>query len=136
MSIINSVIQTKRSQELVGQIIPILVCWAKYGLTNKTYGDLIHALGYTRYSGIGDQLGNVETVMRELRKMTGEDVPTLNALVKKNGIPSDGFGFVYPNYNGLTLSEKLVFVAGINEKALNYQKWDWVLINLDYNPQR
>ena len=136
MSIINSVIHTKRSQELVGQIIPILVCWAKYGLTNKTYGDLIHALGYTRYSGIGDQLGNVETVMRELRKMTGEDVPTLNALVKKNGIPSDGFGFVYPNYNGLTLSEKLVFVAGINEKALNYQKWDWVLDQLGLQPSK
>ena len=54
MNIINSVIHTKRSQELVSQIIPILVGWAKYGLTNKTYGDLIHALGYTRYSGIGD----------------------------------------------------------------------------------
>ena len=88
MNIINSVIHTKRSQELVSQTIPILVGWAKYGLPNKTYGDLIHALGYTRYSGIGDQLGNVETVLRELRKMTGEDVPTLNALVKKNGIPS------------------------------------------------
>lgn len=127
MNIINSIIHTKRSQELVGQIIPILIGWAKHGLTNKTYGDLIHALGYTRYSGIGDQLGNVETVMRELRKMTGEEVPTLNALVKKNGIPSDGFDYVYPNYNNLTLPEKQVFVAGINEKALNYQKWDWVL---------
>lgn len=136
MNIIITVIHTKRSQELVGQIIPILVGWAKYGLTNKTYGDLIHALGYTRYSGIGDQLGNVETVMRELRKMTGEDVPTLNALVKKNGIPSDGFVFVYPNYNGLTLSEKLVFVAGINEKALNYQKWDWVLDQLGLQPSK
>ena len=138
MNIINSIIHTKRSQELVGQIIPILVGWAKYGLTNKTYGDLIHALGYTRYSGIGDQLGNVETVMRELRKMTGEEVPTLNALVKtpKEGIPSDGFGFVYPNYNGLTLSEKLVFVAGINEKALNYQKWDWVLDQLGLQPSK
>ena len=138
MNIINSVIHTKRSQELVSQIIPILVGWAKYGLTNKTYGDLIHALGYTRYSGIGDQLGNVETVMRELRKMTGEDVPTLNALVKtpKEGIPSDGFDFVYPNYNGLTLSEKQVFVAGINEKALNYQKWDWVLDQLGLQPSK
>ena len=138
MNIINSVIHTKRSQELVSQIIPILVGWAKYGLTNKTYGDLIHALGYTRYSGIGDQLGNVETVLRELRKMTGEDVPTLNALVKthKEGIHSDGFDFVYPNYNGLTLSEKLVFVAGINEKALNYQKWDWVLDQLGLQPSK
>lgn len=73
MDIINSVIHTKRSQELVGQIIPILVGWAKFGITKKTYGDLIHALGYSRFSGIGDQLGNVETVMRELRRVTGED---------------------------------------------------------------
>lgn len=138
MNIINSVIHTKRSQELVSQIIPILVGWAKYGLTNKTYGDLIHALGYTRYSGIGNQLGNVETVMRELREMTGEDVPTLNALVKTpiDGIPSDGFDFVYPNYNGWTLSEKQVFVAGINEKALNYKKWDWVLDQLGLQPSK
>ena len=137
-NIISTVIHTKRSQELVGQIIPILVGWAKYGLSNKTYGDLIHALGYTRFAGIGEQLGNVEVVMRELRKMTGEDVPTLNALVKtpKDGIPSYGFDFVYPNYNGLTLSEKLVFVAGINEKALNYQKWDWVLEQLGLQPSK
>lgn len=136
MNIINAVIHTKRSQELVGQIIPILVGWAKYGLTNKTYGDLIQALGYTRFSGIGDQLGNVETVMRELRKRTGEDVPTLNALVMtpKEGIPSDGFDFVYPNYNGLSLSEKKVFVAGINEQAYKYEKWDWVLDQLGLQP--
>ena len=68
MNIINSVIHTKRSQELVSQIIPILVGWATYGLNNQTHGDLIHALGYTRYSGIRDQLGNVATVLRELRK--------------------------------------------------------------------
>lgn len=139
MDIINSVIHPKRSQELVGQIIPILVGWAKSGITNKTYGDLIHALGYTRFSGIGDQLGNVETVMRELRQVTGEDdVPTLNALVKtpKDGIPSDGFDFVYPNYKGLTIAEKQVFVAGINDKAQNYQKWDWVLDQLGLQPSK
>lgn len=138
MNIISTVIHTKRSQELVGQIIPILVGWAKYGLSNKTYGDLIHALGYTRYSGIGEQLGNVEIVMRELRKRTGEEVPTLNALVKtpKEGIPSDGFDFVYPNYNGLNLSEKQVFVAGINEQAYNYKKWDWVLDQLGLQPSK
>lgn len=122
MNIISSVIHTKRSQELVSQIIPILVGWAKYGLSNKTYGDLIHALGYTRYSGIGEQLGNVEIVMRELMKRTSEEVPTLNALVKtpKEGIPSDGFDFVYPNYKGLNLSEKQVFVASI--KSVKHNK--------------
>lgn len=135
-NIINSVIHTTRSQDLVRQIIPILVGWAKYGKTDKTYGDLLHALGYSHYSGIGTQLGNVEIVMRELRKETGEDIPTLNALVQKNGIPSGGFEFVYPNYNCLTLSEKQVFVAGINDSAVNYPKWNWVLDQLGLRPTK
>lgn len=137
-NIIDTVISTPRSREIVRTIIPILVSWAKLGLTNKTYGDIIHALGYTRYSGIGEQLGNVENVMRELRKVTGEDIPTLNALVKqpKTGIPAEGFDFVYPNYSKLTLSEQQVFVAGINEKALNYQRWDWVLNELGLKPAK
>ena len=135
-NIINSVIATQRSREIVSKIIPILVGWAKSKLIDKTYGELIHLLDYTRYSGIGMQLGNVETVMRELRRVSGEDVPTLNALLKrpKEGIPAYGFDFVYPNYNKLTPSEKKVFVAGINEKALNYQKWDWVLNELGLKP--
>ena len=135
-NIINSVIHTTRSQELVRQIIPILVGWAKYGKTDKTYGDLLHALGYSHYSGIGTQLGNVEIVMRELRKETGEDIPTLNALVQQDGIPSGGFEFVYPNYNSLTLSEKQVFVAGINDSAVNYPKWNWVLDQLGLQPTK
>lgn len=137
-NIIDSVISPNRSRELVRKIIPILVSWAKLGITNKTYGDIIHVLGYTRFSGIGDQLGYIENVMRELRKTTGEDIPTLNGLVKqpKTGIPSDGFEVVYPNYNNLTLPEKKVFVAGINEKVLNYQKWDWVLDQLGLQPSK
>ena len=79
MSIINSMIHTKRSQELVGQIIPILVGWAKYGLTNKTYGDLIHALGYTRYSAIGDQLGNVKEKLF-IKQLVDKSAPTPNGL--------------------------------------------------------
>lgn len=138
INIINSVIHTPRSQEIVRQMIPILVGWAKYRLTNKTYTDLLHALGYTHFSGIGTQLGNVETVIRELRRLTGEDIPTLNALVKrpKEGIPADGFDFVYPNYGKLTLSEKVVFVAGINDKTINYPKWDWVLNELGLKPKQ
>ena len=72
-NIIDSVIPQTRSRELVRQMIPILIRWAKQGQTDNTYGDMIHALGYTRYSGIGQQLGNIETVLRELRNRTGQD---------------------------------------------------------------
>lgn len=135
-NIINSVIHTTRSQELVRQIIPILVGWAKHGKTDKTYGDLIHALGYSRYSGIGDQLGNVENVLDKLRDVTGEDIPTLNALVQKNGIPSSGFKFVRSFYNSLTLQEKKSLVAGLNARAVNYTKWNWVLDQLGLQPTK
>lgn len=135
-NIINSVIHTTRSQELVRQIIPILVGWAKHGKTDKTYGDLIHALGYSRYSGIGDQLGNVEKVLDKLRDVTSEDIPTLNALVQKNGIPSAGFKFVRSFYNSLTLPEKKSLVAGLNARAVNYTKWNWVLDQLGLQPTK
>lgn len=136
-NIIDSVIHTTRSRELVRQIIPILVGWAKHGKTDKTYGDLIHALGYSRYSGIGDQLGNVEKVLDKLREVTGErDIPTLNALVQKNGIPSSGFKFVRSFYNSLTLQEKKSLVAGLNARAVNYTKWNWVLDQLGLQPTK
>lgn len=135
-NIIDSVIHTTRSRELVRQIIPILVGWAKHGKTDKTYGDLIHALGYYRYSGIGDQLGNVEKVLDKLRDVTGEDIPTLNALVQKNGIPSAGFKFVRSFYNSLTLPEKKSLVAGLNARAVNYTKWNWVLDQLGLQPTK
>lgn len=135
-NIINSVIHTTRSQELVRQIIPILVGWAKHGKTDKTYGELIHALGYSRYSGIGEQLGNVEKVLVKLREVTDEDIPTLNALVQKNGIPSAGFKFVRSFYNSLTLPEKKSLVAGLNARAVNYTKWNWVLDQLGLQPTK
>jgi len=137
-NIIDTVIPTNRSRELVRLMIPIMVRWAKLGLTDKTYTDMLHILGYSRYQGIGTQLGNVESVMRELKKQTGMDIPTLNALCKKPkiGIPSDGFDFVYPNYSSLTLSEQLIFVAGLNEKAVKYQYWDKVLDKLGLKPAK
>ena len=135
-NIIDSVIHTTRSRELVRQIIPILVGWAKHGKTDKIYGDLIHALGYSRYSGIGEQLGNVEKVLVKLRDVTGEDIPTLNALVQKNGIPSAGFKFVRSFYNSLTLPEKKSLVEGLNARAVNYTKWNWVLDQLGLQPTK
>lgn len=137
-NIIDSVIPQARSRELVRIAIPVLVRWAKLGVTDKTYGDLIKEVWHTNTSSyIGSLLGNIEVVMRELRNVTGkQDIPSLNALCKKPkvGIPSDGFDFVYPNYSKLSLPEKRVFVAGINNKAVEYKHWDWVLNELDLKP--
>lgn len=130
--IINNTISQPKSRELVSKIIPILIRWAKNGIVDHTYNDIIKELGYAKFSGIGKQLGYVDDVMRELGKQTRENIPTLNALCKNSqtGLPSKGFSYVYTTYDSMSKEEKLIFVAGLNEKAINYGRWDWVLDSL------
>lgn len=136
-NIIDRVIPQTRSREIVKQMIPVLIKWAKLGLTDKTYNDMNHALGYTKFSGIGHQLGNIDIVMKELEEETGvKDIPTLNALCKNSTtrLPSSGFSFVYKSYEDMTPKEKQIFVAGLNQKAIQYKHWDWVLKELGLSP--
>lgn len=137
-NIIDSVIPTKRSRELVRIAIPILIRWAKLGLTDKNYGDMIHALGYTRYSGIGLQLGYINDVINELSKVSGKKIPSLNNLCKdkKTKLPSDGFSYVYPTYHKMKPKEKVIFVRGLDAEACNYPNWDWVLDQLELQPAK
>jgi len=135
-NIIDDIIPQEKSRELVKMIIPILIRWAKQGLTNKTYDDLNNELGYIRYSGIGRQLGNIDDVFKRLGELTSEEIPTLNALVKSKstGLPSPGFSYVYTSYDDMSDDEKRLFVMGLNQKAFQYQHWDWVLSSLGLTP--
>ena len=138
-NIIDEVIPTTRTRELVRIAIPTLVSWAVNKQTKMTYDNLNRALGYDKSSSyIGKVLGWTADVIDELGNRTGEKIPTLNALCKKTstGIPSDGFSYVYPNYDSLTLDEKRIFINGINEQAYNYKKWDWVLDQLGLQPSK
>lgn len=135
-NIIDAVIKHPRSRELVRQIIPILIRWAKLGQTNHTYNDLNHALGYTKFSAIGKELGYVSDVMTALSNMlekeTGERIPTLNALCKNSstGLPSEGLSYVFGVYNTMDDEAKKTLVDGANLRAIRYQKWDWVMKEL------
>ena len=131
-NIIEEVCHTAKSQDLVRRIIPILVRWAKQGLTANTYGNLINELGYSAFRGLSRQLGYVDDIFKELIERTGEEIPTLNALVKSKstGLPSAGFSYVYSSYDKMSQEEKQIFVAGLNAKAVEYDKWDWVLLSL------
>ena len=134
--IIDEIVQQEKSRELVKTIIPILIRWAKQGLTNMTYQHLMNELGKPTFSGIGKQLGYVDDVFRRLREETDEEIPTLNALVKSKstGLPSPGFSYVYTSYDDMTENEKKIFVLGLNKEAIDYQKWDWVLSSLNLKP--
>ncbi len=133
--LISKVCQTERTKELVSIAIPVLIRWAKNGITTNTYGDLIKELGMTRFSGIGHTLGYIEDVIAELRKETGENIPTLNALVRgKNGLPSYGFEYVNEHYGMMSLQDKRRYVDGVNSETIKYPSWDIVLQALCLKP--
>ena len=134
MSIIDNVISTEATRQNVRLMLPILIHWAKSGHNEHTYGDLIHAIGKSKFSGIGHALYAVQEVLNNLSKKAGnKNIPTLNSLCKnaKTMLPSEGFEFVSPKYNQLDEAGKRVFVEGLDSKALNYPHWDWVLDQLE-----
>ena len=114
-------------------MIPVMVHWAKTGHNEHSYGDLIHAIGKTRFSGIGHALYAVQKVLNALSNQTGREIPTLNSLCKnaKTMLPSEGFEFVSPKYNELDYNGKRKFVTGLDTDAINYPFWDWVLKELE-----
>lgn len=134
--IIDELIPQEKSRELVRKIIPILIRWAKQGLNTRTYDDLTKELGYDKFSGIGKQLGYIDDVFKRFGELTGEKIPTLNALVKSKstGLPSPGFSYVYTSYDDMSESEKKIFVMGLNKEAIEYEHWDWVLSSLALTP--
>lgn len=134
MNIIDTVIPASyaKTKAKVKQMIPILVRWAKNGLKKQTYGDMFRELGVEHYSNVGTALGYVEDVIKELRKETGEKVPTLNTLCKNKStmLPSYGFKYVVDDYNSLRPQAKKALADGYDANACDYDKWDWVLDQL------
>lgn len=137
MNIIDKVISTEATRANVRKAIPVLVYWATTGQTNRRYNDLIKALGYNRFSGIGHVLGCIQEVIDALSKETGKTIPTLNTLCKRDGktdndmLPADGFDYVEPNYSSLSDESKKAFVTGLDRRAVDYKNWDRVLSELD-----
>lgn len=136
--IIDEECRGRKTPELVRHIIPILISWAKKKETYHTYGELNKLLGYKdgRFSNIGHQLGSVKLVFHRLQNETDTDIPTLNALITNasTGLPSEGFSYVHPNYNKMDQDEKRIVVEYENNRALNFNSWDWVLACLGLKP--
>ena len=119
MNIIDKVIHTEATRKNVRLMLPVLVHWAKTGQNEHTYGDLAHAIGKSKFTGIGYALYAVQEVLNTLSVESGrEDIPTLNSLCKnaKTMLPSEGFEFVSPKYNELDENGKSVFVEGLDSQ--------------------
>ncbi len=131
MNIIDATVRTEATRKNVKLAIPVLVHWAKTAQHNHPYIDLIHALGYKNWSGIGRVLYYVQKALNALMEQEHCDIPTLNSLCKnKEMLPSDGFEYVSPHYNDLNKEGKDAFTKGLDKAATEYQNWDWVLAKL------
>jgi hypothetical protein len=124
-----------KTDVIVKKMIPILVRWAQSSWDKiHYYKDLSDAIGYESYH-IGDYLGCIEDVLRDLREEYKQKIPTLNALValKNTGLPGKGFEYVFEDYNSKSTDFKQAFVKGENKKAHEYD-WEWVLNVLNLEP--
>lgn len=133
MNIIDDAISTEKTRKNVRLMIPVMIHWAKTGHNEHTYGDLAHAIGKSKFSGIGHALYFVQQVLDNLSTKSSREIPTLNSLCKnaKTMLPSEGFEFVSPQYNDLDENGKRVFVKGLDSNAMNFPHWDWVLKELE-----
>lgn len=132
MNIIDSIIPTEATRNNVRGMMPVLIYWAKSGQTYHTYEDLANAIGKKRGTWIGHVLGCIQDVIEALSKHTGRKIPTLNALVnqKATGLPADGFEYVSKQYRKMSVSDKRIYVDGLNKRTCDYSHWDWVLSEL------
>ena len=133
MNIIDDAISTEATRKNVRLMIPVMIHWAKTGHNEHTYGDLAHAIGKSKFSGIGHALYFVQQVLDNLSTKSSREIPTLNSLCKnaKTMLPSEGFEFFSPQYNDLDENGKRVFVKGLDSNAMNFPHWDWVLKELE-----
>lgn len=135
--IIDEVIDTQRTRELVRILLPHMISWAQAGYTDKTYKSLNNILGYSNFRGIGRVLGRIDDVIVRLRHDSGKSgIPILNALIKNanTGLPAGGFSYVCDGYNTMPPQAQHDIVDGINKRAIEYRHWDWVLDALGLEP--
>lgn len=133
MNIIDYAISTEATRNNVRLMIQVMIHWAKTGHNEHNYGDLAHAIGKSKFSGIGHALYFVQQVLDNLSTKSSRKIPTLNSLCKnaKTMLPSEGFEFVSHQYNDLDENGKRVFVKGLDSNAMNFPHWDWVLKELE-----
>lgn len=123
------------NKEWALRMIPVLIRWAQ-GAWDKPhyYSDLSASVGH-KTNQIGNVMGTIDDIIKELEMSSGKIIPTLNCLVqnRKTGLPSDGFDYVVKNYSKLSDESKRGEVRKMNEDAHKYD-WNWVLDSLGLKP--
>ncbi len=134
--IIEDIITTPITRENVKRAIPILIFWVKQRRTGIPYIEVARELHYDAARPMNKILGAIHDVLSALSHLTRVDIPTLNALVvnQQTGMPSNGFSYVRPRYDTLSNDEKKIIVNILNQDAIKFEGWDWVLSVLELTP--
>lgn len=117
------------------KMIPVLVRWAQAAWDKPHYySDLSASVGH-KTNQIGNVMGTIDDIIKELERKSEKRIPTLNCLVqnRKSGLPSDGFDYVVKSYSKLSDDSKRGEVRKLNEDAHHYD-WRWVLKELGLKP--
>lgn len=125
------------NKEWALKMIPVLIRWAQATWDKPHYySDLSAAVGH-KTNQIGNVLGIIQTIIKDLGEKNGKRIPTLNSLVqnKEKGLPSNGFDIVKGDYSKWPLETKFFEVQRLNYEAHIYD-WSWVLKELGLKPAR
>lgn len=118
--------------------LPILVRQAK-AREPIYYSDLADEIGMPNPRNLNYVLGAIGNALESLEDLyTSEKIPLINSLVinKANNLPGEGLSWFLKDldFGKLSRSQKKDIVSQLLTRVYTYQKWDWVLKELELKP--
>lgn len=124
--------KTHRTQhELALAMLPVMVRWAQESpYKQHYYSDLSRAVNHGS-NQIGGVLGEVDTILKDLQKKTGREIPPINAIVvsKQGRLPSNGLSIVFSAYDDMSKENRKEFYLDMCRVVHEFD-WNWVLDEL------
>ena len=124
----------KLYQERARLTLPYLVRQAKAGQTIY-YSDLAEEIDIPNPRNLNYVLGAIGNALIDLGKRTKTEIPPIQCVVinKRQELPGEGIGwFISPtDFGKLNKTQKQKVVAAQLTKIYTYQRWDWVLQQLE-----
>lgn len=127
----------KLYQERARLTLPYLVRQAKAGQTIY-YSDLADEIDIPNPRNLNYVLGAIGNALIDLGKRTKTEIPPIQCVVinKRQELPGEGIGwFISPtDFGKLNKTQKQKVVAAQLTKIYTFQRWDWVLQQLELDP--
>ncbi len=117
------------------EILPILVRQAKLKEPIR-YGDLAQEVNI-HHRNLNYSLGSIGRELKEARKRSGQDIPSIQCLVvnKNTSYPGEGIGgFMEKGFAELSEKKKQESSEDYLQEIFRYDNWDAVLSSLELQP--